>query len=151
MKVFFSFFYVKNKEKLFEIEIESFAPDQETLTPAKKLIVARQVPDRFPGEWSNFKVYHQRVNIKQYVNIFICNKPTIFFPDGTSLFKVIKNRADHCTNVFIPNTEQPGAETKENSISIVLKQSLYHSGIQKSKKLRYEYLFMSVQVFFRWF
>ena len=82
------------------------------------LVITRQASDRFPGKPCRLKVYHQKVYLEQYDNIFICDKPTLFLPTGRNLFKVFTNRADNCTNVLIPNTEQTGIETKEKSIAL---------------------------------
>ena len=93
----------------------------EVLTPNKKLIVTCQVSHKFPGGWRKWKVYHERVYMKKYVDIFIWNKLAMFLPVDINLFKVIPNKLEHCTDFFIPNIES-GMEMKEASILTVLKQ-----------------------------
>ena len=50
---------------------------------------------KFLGAQSKFEVYHQRVSMKQYANIFRCKTPTIFLPTDISLFKVIANKVEN--------------------------------------------------------
>ena len=69
--------------------------------------------------------------MEQYDNIL--TNQLIFLPASISPFKVIINKVEHCTNVFILNIQQTRMETKEKSVLIILKQSLYHTGIEKKK------------------
>ena len=63
----------------------------------KKLLVARQV------------VYR----LEQYVNIFLCNKPTIILPGDINLFNVITVKVEHWTSWH---------ENGKNSILTAFKQ-----------------------------
>ena len=78
-----------------------------------------QVSYVFLDERRKLKVYHKRVYMEQYVDIFKCTKPTIFLPASINLFKIITNKLGHCTNLLIPNIEQTRMETKGKSYNKV--------------------------------
>ena len=55
----------------------------------------------------------------------MCKTPTIFFPSGVILFKVITNKVENCISLFVSTFNKIfliGKETKETLISMVFKQ-----------------------------